>query len=135
VHLALDTRALWNSFCVVILSVVCHGRAIPLLCQTLEHPSASISAEAVIALLQREDRLLSGFDAITVRAPPSGEQLGWFEGKTRWHQDHVTAAPMGCELRRHRLPQAVAVGSGHAALGVRPPGQSGSGQTRAHHSR
>ena len=29
--LALDTTMLWNRFCVVVLSVVCHGRAIPLL--------------------------------------------------------------------------------------------------------
>ena len=44
-HLALDTTVFWNRFCVVVLSVVCHGRAIPLLWQTLEHPSASVSAE------------------------------------------------------------------------------------------
>ena len=30
-HLALDTTVLWNRCCVVVLSVVCHGRAIPLL--------------------------------------------------------------------------------------------------------
>jgi hypothetical protein len=39
-HLALDTSMLWNRICVVVVSVVCHGRAIPLLWQTLEHPSA-----------------------------------------------------------------------------------------------
>jgi hypothetical protein len=47
-HLALDTTVLWNRFCVVVLSVVCHGRAIPLLWQTLEHPSASVSPEVVV---------------------------------------------------------------------------------------
>ena len=116
-HLALATTVLWNRFCVVVLSVVCHGRAIPLLWQTLEHPSASVSAEVVIALLQRADRLLSGFDAITVladRAFPSGELLGWFEGETRWRYVmrlradtwiHGTAAPMGCEVRRLHLPR------------------------------
>jgi hypothetical protein len=41
-HLALDTTMLWNLFCVVVLSVVCHGRAIPLLWQTLEHPSGEL---------------------------------------------------------------------------------------------
>ena len=46
-HLALDTTVLWNCCCVVVLSVVCHGRAILLLWQTLEHPSASVSAEVV----------------------------------------------------------------------------------------
>lgn len=116
-HLALDTTVLWNRFCVVVLSVVCHGRAVPLLWQTLEHPSASVSAEVVIALLERADRLLNGFDAITVladRAFPSAELLGWFEGRPRWSYVmrlradtwiHGTAAPMGCEVRRLRLPR------------------------------
>jgi hypothetical protein len=49
-HLALDTTVLWNRFCVVVLSVVCHSRAIPLLWQTLVHPSASVSAEVEITL-------------------------------------------------------------------------------------
>jgi hypothetical protein len=29
-HLALDTTVLWNRLCVVVISVVCHGRAISL---------------------------------------------------------------------------------------------------------
>ncbi len=116
-HLALDTTVLWNRFCVVMLSVVCHGRAIPLLWQTLEHPSASVSAAVVIALLQRADRLLSGFSTITVLADrgfPSAELLRWFEEQSRWRYVmrlrsdtwiHGTAAPMGCEVRRLRLPR------------------------------
>jgi len=147
-HLALDTTVLWNRFCVVVLSVVCHGRAIPLLWQTLEHPSASVSAEVVIALLQRADRLLSGFDAITVladRAFPSGELLGWFELRSRWRYVmrlradtwiHGTAAPMGCEGSAvASTPWPLPWIPGRAALGVRAQGQSGSGQTRWHHSR
>ena len=116
-HLALDTTVLWNRCCVVVLSVVGHGRAIPLLWQTLEHPSASVSAEVVIALLQRADQLLAGFGAITVLADrgfPSAELLHWFEGRSRWRYVmrlradtwiHGTAAPMGCEVRRLRLPR------------------------------
>jgi hypothetical protein len=115
--LALDTTVLWNRFCVVVLSVVCHGRAIPLLWQTLEHPSASVSAEVVLALLQRADRLLAGFTAITVladRAFPSAELLSWFEPQPRWRYVmrlrsdtwiHGAAAPMGCEVRHLRLPR------------------------------
>jgi hypothetical protein len=116
-HLALDTTVLWNRFCVVVLSVVCHGRAIPLLWQTLEHPSASVSAEVVIPLLQRADRLLADFGTITVLADrgfPSAELLRWFEDQPRWRYlmrlrsdtwIHGTAAPMGCEVRRLRLPR------------------------------
>ena len=69
-HLALDTTMLWNRCCVVVLSVVCHSRAIPLLWRTLEHPSASVSASVSIALLTRADRLLVGFGAITLLAGP-----------------------------------------------------------------
>jgi hypothetical protein len=50
----------------------------PLLWQTLEHSSASVSAPVVIGLLQRVDRLLTGFGAITVLADrgfPSAELL------------------------------------------------------------
>ena len=116
-YLALDTTMLWNRYCVVVLSIVCHGRAIPLLWQTLEHPSASVSAAVVIALLENADRLLSGFSAITVLADrgfPSAELLGWFEGQSRWSYVmrlradtwiHGTAAPLGCEVRRLRLPR------------------------------
>jgi Transposase DDE domain len=127
-HLAIDTTVLWNRFCVVVLSVVCHGRAIPLLWQTLEHPSASVSAPVVIGLLQRADRLLTGFDTITLladRAFPSAELLGWLEGRSRWRYVmrlradtwiHRTAAPMGCEVRRLRLPRGHCRGFQHVQL-------------------
>ena len=85
-HLALDTTMLWNRCFVVVLSVVCHSRAIPLLWRTLEHPSASVSASVSIALLEKVDRLLAAFGAITLladRAFPSKELLGWFDGKPR----------------------------------------------------
>ncbi len=59
-HLVLDTTMLWNRFGVVVVSVVAHGRAIPLLWQTLQHPSASVSASVSIALLEKSDQLLSG---------------------------------------------------------------------------
>lgn len=116
-HLALDTTIPWNRFCVVMISVVSHDRAIPLLWQMLEHASASFGAEVVINLLQRTDRLLSEFSANTVladRAFPSTELLGWFEGRSRWryvmrlHGDtwiHGTTAPMVCEVCRLRLPR------------------------------
>lgn len=116
-HLALDTTMLWNRCCVVVLSMVSHGRAIPLLWRTLEHPSASVSAEVSIALLEKADQLLAGFGAITLladRAFPSAELLGWFEGRPHWSTvmrlrsdtwNHGTAAPLGCEVRRLHLPR------------------------------
>lgn len=86
-HLALDTMMLWNRCCVVILSVVAHGRAVPLLWRTLEHPSASVSAELVIALLNRADWLLDGYSTITLladRAFLCVELFRLFDGKSCW---------------------------------------------------
>jgi hypothetical protein len=114
-HLALDTTMLWNRFCVVVVSVVAHGRAIPLLWQTLEHPSASVSASVSIALLEKADQLLAGFGAITLladRAFPCDELIAWFNGRSRWSyvmrlrgdtEIHGTAAPLGCQVRRLHL--------------------------------
>ncbi len=114
-HLALDTTMLWNRFCVVVLSVVIHNRAIPLLWQTLEHPSASVSASVSIALLEKADRLLAGFESITLladRAFPCDELIAWFGGRSRWNyvmrlrgdtEIHGTAAPLGCQVRRLHL--------------------------------
>jgi hypothetical protein len=100
-HLALDTTMLWNRFCVVVLSVVIHNRAIPLLWQTLEHPSASVSASVSIALLEKADRLLSGFGSITLladRAFPCDELIAWFCGRSRWNQGRLKV--------RHKEPGA-----------------------------
>lgn len=46
-YLALDTTVLWNRFCMIHLSVVCCGRAVPLLWRVLEHDSATVANERV----------------------------------------------------------------------------------------
>jgi hypothetical protein len=64
----------------VVVSVVCHGRAIPLLWQALEHPSASVSASVSIALLEKADRLLAqGPLEVCPGSPggPSGTAVCW----------------------------------------------------------
>lgn len=91
-HLALNTTMLWNRFCVVVVSVMAHGRAIPLHWQTLEHPSASVTAAVSIALLEKADQLLSGFTAIRIladRAFSCDELTAWFNGRYRWMCDAV----------------------------------------------
>jgi len=59
-HLALDTTMLWSRFSGVVVSVVVHGRAVPLLGQTLDHPIVSVSVRATgsLAPLEMVDRLL-----------------------------------------------------------------------------
>lgn len=116
-HLALDTTMLWDRYCVVVLSVVAHGRAIPLLWHTLEHSSSSVSAGISISMLEKADQLLAGFGDITLladRAFPCRELLAWFNDRPRWTyimrlqgdtEIHGTAAPLGCQVRRLRLPR------------------------------
>ena len=43
VYLALDTSMLWNTYCLVRLSLVYRGRAIPMVWTVLEHPSSSVA--------------------------------------------------------------------------------------------
>ncbi len=52
-HRALDTTMVWNRYGVVVVSIVMHGRAIPLVWRTFKHPGASISAEISISMLQK----------------------------------------------------------------------------------
>ncbi len=42
-YLSLDTTMLWNRYCMIHLSVVCCGRAVPLLWRVLEHGSATVA--------------------------------------------------------------------------------------------
>jgi hypothetical protein len=88
-----------------------------MLWRTLEHPSASDSAAVSITLLEKADQLLAEFGSIMLLADrgfPSAELIGWFEGRSPWRYVmrlradtwiHGTAAPMGCEVRRLRLPR------------------------------
>jgi hypothetical protein len=116
-HLELDTSMLWNRYCIVSISIVVHGRAIPLVWRTLVHPSASFSAEISIEMLKTADQMLAGFGSITLLADcgfPSAELLSWFDDQLRWITMmricsdtwiNGTAAPMGCEVRRPQLPR------------------------------
>ena len=78
-HLALDTTMLWNRFCVVVLSVVIYNRAIPLLWQTLEHPSASVSASVSIA-----GRRVCRWPIALPRAGSGAVSAGWPTAASMW---------------------------------------------------
>jgi DDE family transposase len=57
-YLALDTSLLWNQYCLVRLSVVYRGRAVPIVWEVIEHESSSVSHEAYAALLDAVPPLL-----------------------------------------------------------------------------
>jgi hypothetical protein len=57
-YLALDTTMLWNRYCVIRLSVIYRGRAVPLVWEVLEHGSSSVAYERYAALLDVVPALL-----------------------------------------------------------------------------
>ncbi len=57
-YVALDTSMLWNTYCVVRLSVVYRGRAVPLVWCVLEHGSATVAYDVYKALLDKANTLL-----------------------------------------------------------------------------
>jgi hypothetical protein len=63
--LALDTSMLWGSYCMVRISVVYRGRAVPLVWTVLEHGSSSVAYKEYVYLLDEAANLV----------PASGEVL------------------------------------------------------------
>ena len=51
VYVALDTSMLWNTYCLIRLSVIYRGRAVPLGWRVLKHGSATVSLEMYKELL------------------------------------------------------------------------------------
>jgi hypothetical protein len=52
-YVALDTSMLWNTYCLIRLSVIYRGRAVPLVWCVLQHGSAQVAFEAYRELLER----------------------------------------------------------------------------------
>jgi Transposase DDE domain len=57
-YLALDTAMLWNQYCLIRLSVVYRGRAVPIVWEVIEHGSSSVPHAAYEALLEAVPALL-----------------------------------------------------------------------------
>jgi Transposase DDE domain len=57
-YLALDTSLLWNQYCLIRLSVVYRGRAVPVVWEVIEHGSSSVTHAAYEALLDAVPALL-----------------------------------------------------------------------------
>jgi hypothetical protein len=57
-YVALDTSMLWNTYCLVRLSVIYRGRAVPLVWCVIEHPSAAVAYEAYQGLLEKAATLV-----------------------------------------------------------------------------
>jgi hypothetical protein len=57
-YLALDTSTLWDTYCIVRISLIYRGRAIPLVWKVLQHPSRSVAYTVYAALLDTAASLL-----------------------------------------------------------------------------
>jgi hypothetical protein len=64
-YLALDTSLLWEQYCVIRISIIYRGRAIPLVWQVIAHASSSVAYETYQALLDKAATLLP-FNCVVV---------------------------------------------------------------------
>jgi hypothetical protein len=86
-YLALDTTVLWNQYCMIHLSVVCCGRAVPLLWRVLEHGSATVAFKEYQPLLRKARWLLRQHPDVMVLADrgfANHELMEWLQ-VSRWH--------------------------------------------------
>lgn len=86
-YLALDTTLLWDRFCMIHLSVVCCGRAVPLLWRVLEHGSATVAFEEYQPVLRRARWLLRHHPDVMLLADrgfANHELMKWLR-QSRWH--------------------------------------------------
>lgn len=115
-YLALDTTVLWNRFCMIHGSVVCCGRAIPLLWRVLEHSSASVAFEEYQPMLRRARWLLRQHPDVMLLADrgfANHELMKWLRA-SRWHY----CLRLPCDVLIHtsrRYP--IAVGTLYPPLG------------------
>lgn len=58
IYLAFDTSMLWNEYCLIRVSIVYRGRAIPLIWDVIEHRSSAVSFETYQSLLEAIPALL-----------------------------------------------------------------------------
>ena len=86
-YLALDTTVLWNQYCMIHLSVVCCGRAVPLLWRVLEHGSATVAFEEYRPLLRRARWLLRPYPDLMLLADrgfANHDLMSWLQA-SYWH--------------------------------------------------
>lgn len=117
-YVALDTSMLWNTYCLVRLSLIYRGRAVPLVWTVLEHGSASIAYERYQALLDQAAQVLFPLQANVIFLADRGfadtalmqqlMTLGW-HFRIRIKESFYVHRPR----RRARQVQAIRLGRGH----------------------
>ncbi len=86
-YLALDTTMLWNRFCIIHISIVCGGRAVPFLWKVLEHKSSTVAFAEYKLMLRLATKLLSSYSNIMLLADrgfANHELVNWLQD-SKWH--------------------------------------------------
>ena len=87
IYLALDTTVLWNRYCMIHLSLICGGRAIPYLWEVIEHQSATVAFEVYEPLLRKASWLLRNHDDVMLLADrgfANQALIKWLKSRA-WH--------------------------------------------------
>jgi hypothetical protein len=86
-YLALDTTVLWDRYCMIHVSVVCCGRAVPLLWRVLEHGSATVAFREYKGMLRKARWLLRHHQDVMLlgdRGFANHELMQWLQ-TSGWH--------------------------------------------------
>ena len=89
-YLALDTSMLWNQFCLIRISIIYRGRAIPLVWQVIEHNSSSVAFEVYQPLLDKAQDLLPlncEVKFLADRGFADTELMDYLSETLHWHWD------------------------------------------------
>ena len=89
-YLALDTSMLWEKYCIIRLSIVYRGRAIPLIWQVIEHGSSSVALRAYQSLLAQAAQLLPLYGSgkivfLADRGFADTELMRYVQHELHWH--------------------------------------------------
>jgi hypothetical protein len=86
-YLALDTTVLWNRYCMIHLSVICGGRAVPFLWKVIEHKSSTVAFREYKTMLRLSHRLLSKNHNVMLladRSVANHQLVSWLK-TSQWH--------------------------------------------------
>ena len=145
-YLALDTSMLWNQYCIIRISVIYRGRAVPLVWKVIAHQSSSVAFAVYKELLNRAAVLLQPFPCQVVFLADRGfadtalmahlTKLGWRwrirlkgnfwiyrQGRKRCKVSTVTPAVGQALFWHHVLITELSYGPVHIAFARHPQSQ------------
>ena len=107
-YLALDTSMLWNQYCLIRISIIYRGRAVPLVWTVIEHPSSTVSFETYRPLLDRAWEILSEcacYDIVFLadRGFADTELMRYLSQELGWHWRIRIKKSFKVRRRGHRV--------------------------------